>query len=351
MCFIDSYSMALTDNGYIGANGTYYFYITDYQGNIRAVMEDHADPAAEINDYYPYGQRMVRGEGEDGWIQSYKFGGKELDRHEGLWWQHFGERIYDSQLVHFNQQDPVSANGQAVSPYLYCAANPIRFIDPTGSEIRGVSRDDASKVVQDIRAIFPGEEFNQFRNLIIQSGNKQNGCSLAKISDDALSAAFSGISINEDQQAMVDIVVNTINSTSRHMIEYVPIDGRLSYAGSMAIIAHETINLQPTIDHYGGLPSKYIYNRGGGVTVPTPKGTYSAVVNNPYPHLNGMTVTVGHELFGHGRPISLGRSAFQNQDAIQTENLILRLMGKPFVNDGTSHGGYLINATNLRNFR
>lgn len=42
---------------------------------------------------------------------------------------------------------------------------------------------------------------------------------------------------------------------------------------------------------------------------------------------------------------------FQNQDAIQTENLILRLMGIPFINDGTSHGGFLINATSLPSFR
>ena len=338
------------ENGYIDGDGTYCYCLRDWQGNNRVVLAGN-DSIIESDNYYPYGQHFTEGAQAAYSAQRWKFGGKEFDAEKGLNWHDFGARFLMPQFGLFTTQDPLRHRNWHLSPYLYCAANPIRFIDPTGSEIRGVSRDDASKVVQDIRAIFPGEEFNQFRNLIIQSGNKQNGCSLAKISDDALSAAFSGISINEDQQAMVDIVVNTINSTSRHMIEYVPIDGRLSYAGSMAIIAHETINLQPTIDHYGGLPSKYIYNRGGGVTVPTPKGTYSAVVNNPYPHLNGMTVTVGHELFGHGRPISLGRSAFQNQDAIQTENLILRLMGKPFVNDGTSHGGYLINATNLPNFR
>lgn len=163
--------------------------------------------------------------------------------------------------------------------------------------------------------------------------------------------AFSGIALNEDQQAMVDIVVNTINSSSRHMIEYVPINGRLSYEGSMAVLTHETIDLRPTIDYYEGLPSNYLLNRGGGITVPTSQGTYSAVVNATNPHLNSRAVTAGHEIFGHGRPISLDRSIFQNQDAIQTENLILRLMGIPLINDGTSHGGYLNNATSLPNFR
>ena len=263
--------------------------------------------------------------------------------------------ITPSDVARFTTPDPEAESYPSISPYAYCAGNPIRYIDPSGCEIRGVTRDDAAMVAQDIRAIFPGDEFEQFRGLIVQTGKKQNGYSLAKISDDALLAAFSGITLNEDQQAMVDIVVNTINSPSRHMIEYVPIDGRLSYEGSMAAISLETIDLLPTIDYYGGLPSNYLFNLGGGITVPTSKGTHSAVINALNPHQNSRAITVGHEIFGHGRSLSIGHTSKMQQhtDAIQTENLILRMMGIPFINTGIDHGPKTIipNSTALPSFR
>lgn len=47
----------LTDNGYI-QGGEYYFYIKDYQGNIRVVLNQNNQPI-ELNSYYPYGTLMA----------------------------------------------------------------------------------------------------------------------------------------------------------------------------------------------------------------------------------------------------------------------------------------------------
>ena len=44
----------------------------------------------------------------------------------------FGARRQMPQLGLFSTQDPLKWDNPDVSPYLYCAANPIRFIDPTG---------------------------------------------------------------------------------------------------------------------------------------------------------------------------------------------------------------------------
>ncbi len=56
-------------------------------------------------------------------------------------------------------------------------------------------------------------------------------------------------------------------------------------------------------------------------------------------HINGRAVTTGHELIGHGRSLSLGRGdAYQHFDAIQTENLILRVMGIHYIRNGEDHG-------------
>ena len=115
-----------------------------------------------------------------------------------------------------------------LSPHSYCGGDPVNCMDPTGCIIEGVTRKDAAMAVEDFRAMFSGEEFANFRNLIVQSGKKQNGKSFATISADALSSAFSGITLNEDQQALVDMVVNTINSNDIHKVEYISGTGVLS---------------------------------------------------------------------------------------------------------------------------
>ncbi len=107
-----------------------------------------------------------------------------------------------------------------LSPYSYCGVDPINCIDPTGCIIEGVTKKDAAMAVEDFRAMFPGVEFTDFRNLLVQSGKNQNGKTFAKISDDALSAAFKGIKLNEDQKVLVEMVVNTINSDDVHKVEY-----------------------------------------------------------------------------------------------------------------------------------
>ena len=49
----------------------------------------------------------------------------------------FEARRQMPQLGQFSTQDPLKWDNPDVSPYLYCAANPIRFTDPTGCYIVG----------------------------------------------------------------------------------------------------------------------------------------------------------------------------------------------------------------------
>ena len=66
--------------GYI-LGGEYYFYIKDYQGNIRVVLNQSNQPI-ELNSYYPYGGLMAATTTEG--TQPYKYSTKELDRENGL---------------------------------------------------------------------------------------------------------------------------------------------------------------------------------------------------------------------------------------------------------------------------
>ena len=65
----------------------------------------------------------------------YQYSGKELDRMNGLDLYDFHARQYDPVLGRFTTPDPLSEKYYHLSPYAYCASNPLRYIDPTGMEI------------------------------------------------------------------------------------------------------------------------------------------------------------------------------------------------------------------------
>ena len=70
-------------------NGELYFYIKDYQGNVRVALNQTNRPV-EINSYYPYGGLMAATTTEG--TQPYKYSTKELDRESGLDWYDFHAR-------------------------------------------------------------------------------------------------------------------------------------------------------------------------------------------------------------------------------------------------------------------
>jgi RHS repeat-associated protein len=67
----------------------------------------------------------------------FSFNGKEKDNEtygEGNAYD-FGARIYDPRLGRWLSLDPLQAKYPSLSPYNYCADNPIYFIDPDGKKI------------------------------------------------------------------------------------------------------------------------------------------------------------------------------------------------------------------------
>ncbi len=246
-----------------------------------------------------------------------------------------------------------------LSPYSYCGGDPINCKDPTGCVIEGVTKKDAAMAVEDFRAMFPGDEFVNFRNLIVQSGKKQNGKSFAAISADALSSAFSGITLNEDQQALVDMVVNTINSNDIHKVEYTTPGSDMSQSSlkvyspilnSLGITSEMAANVQ------GGYSQFVMALCGEASTVPTQTGSLTIILKTPDAFVTNRPATLGHEIIGHGRSFRLGYVDAESQHVIpiQVENLILRNMGISLFRDGSDHAPLktvIPNYMNLPNFR
>ena len=64
---------------------------------------------------------------------TYTFSAKERDSETGL--SYFGSRYYSSDLSIWLSVDPMSGKYPSLSPYTYCADNPVRCVDPNGEDV------------------------------------------------------------------------------------------------------------------------------------------------------------------------------------------------------------------------
>ena len=58
---------------------------------------------------------------------------KEKDYETGF--HYYGSRYYSSELSIWNSTDPMADKYPSLTPYNYCANNPVKLIDPNGEEI------------------------------------------------------------------------------------------------------------------------------------------------------------------------------------------------------------------------
>ena len=99
-------------------------------GNVRNVVrEDGA--VVESNEYYPYGGLFSATPS----VQPYKYGAKELDRTHGLDWYDSQARWVNPMSGRTTTMDRFAEKYYHLSPYLWCAANPIKFVDPDGRKV------------------------------------------------------------------------------------------------------------------------------------------------------------------------------------------------------------------------
>lgn len=132
--------MWLFDGGYVdlddnGAPIGWNYYVTDHLGSTRMVVGSDNTVRETIN-YYPFGSEMRMQDPAqitNDFQQPYRFTGKELDRLNGLNMYDFGARWYDvAGVPMWTSVDPLAEKYYNVSPYVYCANNPINNTDPDG---------------------------------------------------------------------------------------------------------------------------------------------------------------------------------------------------------------------------
>jgi RHS repeat-associated protein len=104
-------------------------------GNIREVWRAAGFPPAgtvQYTQYYPSGLPWASNSIDNPITQPYKYNGKEFVEMHGYDMYDYGARGYYAAMGRFTSVDPLAEKYYSISPYAYCAGNPIRFIDPDG---------------------------------------------------------------------------------------------------------------------------------------------------------------------------------------------------------------------------
>ena len=94
-------------------------------------VSDKAGKGIQYLYYLPWGEELDNQRATD-YASRYTFSGKERDVETG--YGYFGARYYNSDLSIWLSVDPLADKYPGLSPYTYCANNPVRLIDPDGRE-------------------------------------------------------------------------------------------------------------------------------------------------------------------------------------------------------------------------
>ena len=114
--------------GYLDSKGKPHFLFTDWQGNLTMSTDSRGHIEQHVG-YYPYGEPWREPAGQ----RLNLYGGKERQSGVLAGDYDFGPRTLTFTTL-FTAPDASATSYPHLSPWSYCAANPIRNIDPTGND-------------------------------------------------------------------------------------------------------------------------------------------------------------------------------------------------------------------------
>jgi RHS repeat-associated protein len=117
-----------------------YWYHPDHLGSSSWITYSDGKAVQHLH-YLPWGEDFVN-QRTGSFSSMYTFSAKEKDAETG--YSYFGARYYSSDLSIWLSVDPMADKYPSLSPYVYCADNPVRLVDPNGEEIGWVEKADGT---------------------------------------------------------------------------------------------------------------------------------------------------------------------------------------------------------------
>jgi RHS repeat-associated protein len=257
------------------------------------MVVNKAGTVKQITHYYPYGG-IIGGIDKGPSYQQYKFEGKELDRTYGLDWYDIHARQYDPVVPSWHTVDPLAEKYYWISPYAYCANNPVMYIDEYGDSIF-VSYDSQEEVLNMINKISAGTfgvSDNGYLYLVSKTKQEDNNGHYSSYYRDAL--------------------IEGINASNT---------------------AYVSITDKGSVNFYNQEIS--LNGRGEGATASFENGTAYTYVSGKKYTTSGFSsspeIVLAHELAGHAIPTIIHPSrldARYDGNAVTAENIIRSEIGE-----------------------
>jgi RHS repeat-associated protein len=143
-----------------------YWYHTDHLGSSSWITDSAGNPVQHLH-YLPWGEDYVNQRLNDFEGARFTFSAKERDSETGL--SYFGSRYYSSDLSIWLSVDPMSDKYASLSPYIYCANNPVKLVDPNGEEVWIPEVDEKGNVT------YTAEQGDDYYSFVKQFDTKGKG--------------------------------------------------------------------------------------------------------------------------------------------------------------------------------
>ena len=170
--------------------------------------------------YIPYGELFVE-ERNGSWASPYLFNAKELDEETGLYY--YGARYLNPSIALWLSTDPLQGKYPGMSPYNYCAGNPVKLVDPDGRD--WVQNKETKEIVWKVNCTSEEDtpkDFdyigNEYLGLSVigfnaYSDGKNNGLFIA--------LCYNNKSKNSEYQWIQSIKTNIDKNSERGQFEYI----------------------------------------------------------------------------------------------------------------------------------
>lgn len=149
-------------------------YFTDNLESVRAIVDARSGDVLKRYDYYPYGLEWGYEQKEKRREYRYKYNGKEDQANLGIDYLDYGARLYDPYIGSWTCTDPEARKFPSSGAYVFCAANPVNYIDPDGMKYYIARIGNNILISATYRTVIPNyikrpKEKTEYMNLVVRS--------------------------------------------------------------------------------------------------------------------------------------------------------------------------------------